>query len=308
MKEYEWKIIDGKKKWTRKCPKCNIEVTYSQKMAIERATRENRVCMKCRQSKIEKTCLEKFGSKSPLECKKIFDKTKQTCKEKYGKEHPFQAGLIQNKVKNTLITLYGVNSPSKIFTHKNKLQNKRKSGSWKNWKNKTKNTLINRYGDESYNNKDVRYNTMIRLYGVKHTAQNKEILKKIQETTLKKYGKTNVQLMHDAYKNKDTRIELKVKNILNKNNLVFDRNFEIFDNGKNQYRYYDFKLSNILIECDGDYWHSLPHNIINDKYKDELAKKSGYLLLRFKETEIMKKDFDVNFMNSLTIARQVAKV
>ncbi len=199
LKDSKWRIIEGKKKWVGNCPKCNIEVIYSQKIGLKRALEENRVCLLCRQEKIEKTCMKKYGSKSPLDCKSIFEKT--------------------------------------------------------------------------------------------------------QKTMFKKYGKTNVQLMMDGYKNKDTGIELKVRNILENNNIVFERNFEIFDKNKNLYRYYDFKINNILIECDGDYWHSLQHNIINDKYKDELAIKNGYLLLRFKESEIMKKDFNVNLIKSLETAK-----
>lgn len=65
---------------------------------------------------------------------------------------------------------------------------------------------------------------------------------------------------------------------------------------------YDYLLkdTNILIECDGDFWHgnlstgkyeNLSHiqeqNQINDIYKTALAQKAGYFLFRFWEYEIM---------------------
>jgi len=70
------------------------------------------------------------------------------------------------------------------------------------------------------------------------------------------------------------------------------------------YKFYDFKIKDtmILIEFDGDLWHCNPtafkegainqvqrDAIINDKYKDELARSCGYRLLR-----IWEKDFRTN--------------
>jgi very-short-patch-repair endonuclease len=47
---------------------------------------------------------------------------------------------------------------------------------------------------------------------------------------------------------------------------------------------YDGYISrlNLLIESDGSYWHSIPEQKLNDRFKDELAKKHGFILLRFK--------------------------
>jgi very-short-patch-repair endonuclease len=49
---------------------------------------------------------------------------------------------------------------------------------------------------------------------------------------------------------------------------------------------YDYILLNkILIEYDGDYWHSMPNKIMVDKEKDILAKKNGYIIIRVKDSE-----------------------
>ena len=55
---------------------------------------------------------------------------------------------------------------------------------------------------------------------------------------------------------------------------------------------YDFKLGNkILIEYDGEYWHSTDKAKENDKIKDEIAIKEGYTLFRIKEKE--EKDIEI---------------
>jgi very-short-patch-repair endonuclease len=66
------------------------------------------------------------------------------------------------------------------------------------------------------------------------------------------------------------------------------------DNIKSKIRLYDFYLpeKNILIECDGDYWHSLPENVENDLFKDELAKKQNFKLIRFPEYIIKSDSFE----------------
>ena len=66
---------------------------------------------------------------------------------------------------------------------------------------------------------------------------------------------------------------------------------------------YDFILNDsLLIEFDGDYWHSLEKNIKNDKIKDQIALKNGYKIFRVKESkakdiEILKKIKKIAYEN-----------
>ncbi len=46
---------------------------------------------------------------------------------------------------------------------------------------------------------------------------------------------------------------------------------------------------NIIIECDGDYWHSLPRVKVKDKRRDFALRKQGYRIYRFWES-VIKKD------------------
>ena len=50
----------------------------------------------------------------------------------------------------------------------------------------------------------------------------------------------------------------------------------------------DFAIpeKHIAIECDGDYWHSLPACIKRDRRKDKYLSNLGWRVLRFSETEI----------------------
>ena len=103
-------------------------------------------------------------------------------------------------------------------------------------------------------------------------------------------------------KYQNTNIELKIKELLERYNIEFKRNFHLYDSILKKHRFYDFQIkgTTILIESDGDYWHSLPHNIVNDKYKDGLAITNNYKLLRFKEKDIMAKTFEDIFIPLLT--------
>lgn len=64
-------------------------------------------------------------------------------------------------------------------------------------------------------------------------------------------------------------------------------------------KFFDFKLGDhILIEYDGDYWHSKPSHIENDKLKTKLAIDNGYILVRIKDSE--SKNIDIlNKINKL---------
>jgi len=80
-----------------------------------------------------------------------------------------------------------------------------------------------------------------------------------------------------------TYIERKIRTLLINNNIPFVEQFNL-DN-----RFvFDFKLlySNILIECDGEYWHSFNKRKELDKVKDEEANNFGYDVIRFAEKDI----------------------
>ena len=51
-------------------------------------------------------------------------------------------------------------------------------------------------------------------------------------------------------------------------------------------KHYDYiLLGKILIEYDGDYWHSNIRNVIIDKEKNSIAQNNGYVIIRIKDSE-----------------------
>lgn len=82
----------------------------------------------------------------------------------------------------------------------------------------------------------------------------------------------------------ESSIEKKVRYALQKAHINFLQEAKI---GK--YRA-DFLLPqhNLVIECDGDYWHKIPGIEARDKRKDRSVQELGYSIVRFTEKEIRK--------------------
>jgi len=81
----------------------------------------------------------------------------------------------------------------------------------------------------------------------------------------------------------DTSIELKVKAYLEDKGIEFIHPF----NFGNMYQC-DFYIPtiNLIVECDGTYWHSRPDAIKRDIAKDKYAKELGFKMLRLTEQQI----------------------
>ena len=94
----------------------------------------------------------------------------------------------------------------------------------------------------------------------------------------------------------DTSIELKVKDYLDKNKIKYIHPWNL----GNRFQP-DFYLPNynLIVECDGDYWHSRPEVIKRDKQKDAYAKKCGFNILRLSESEINKGQISFHFHNEV---------
>jgi len=81
-----------------------------------------------------------------------------------------------------------------------------------------------------------------------------------------------------------TKPENIVVEALTKLRLPFNREYRV---GRYQC---DFVLLGykLVIEVDGDYWHSLPKQKISDKRKDTYLTNNGWHILRFRECDIYK--------------------
>ncbi|WP_141500956.1 endonuclease domain-containing protein [Paenibacillus luteus] len=81
----------------------------------------------------------------------------------------------------------------------------------------------------------------------------------------------------------NTSIEIKMANELKRRGLNYIDQY-LF---KDKFRL-DFLLPdhNVVIECDGDYWHNLPHVIKRDNSKNAYLRACGYRVFRFWERDI----------------------
>lgn len=79
-----------------------------------------------------------------------------------------------------------------------------------------------------------------------------------------------------------TKPEIAISEILSSLNIPFETEYQIgkyaCDFALQQYR--------IIIEADGDYWHTLPKRKRLDKIKDAYLKEQGWIVIRLKEKDI----------------------
>lgn len=150
-----------------------------------------------------------------------------------------------------------------------------------------------------------RKSTFLKKYGVEHNWMVKEIRKKCEDTCIKLYGKHSWEFAYEAMENKETLIEMTIRNILESKKINFIPYYKVYTTD-NKYKEYDFYLpeKNVLIEADGDYWHGNPtmfsenslneaqiKNRNNDTQKNVLAKTKNIRLLRYWENEITNPEF-----------------
>lgn len=111
-----------------------------------------------------------------------------------------------------------------------------------------------------------------------HVPWNKGL--KHSEETIDKIRKRRIQ---QQFLKHDTAIEKKVKNRLREWGVKFEEQY----NMDNKFLIdIAFPTLKIAVECDGEYWHSLPRNKHVDKQKQIHCDKHGWQLLRFTDKQI----------------------
>lgn len=176
---------------------------------------------------MEKTNLEKYGTKYPAQSNIIQEKMKQTNLEKYGCENPFQSEEVKEKIKHTNLEKYGCECSlqNNIIKEKIKKTNLEKYGAEyplqsKEIKDKIKQTNLEKYGCENVLQikeiKEKIKKTNLEKYGVDNPLQSEQIRRKVEKTNLDRYGvKCTLQLEEVKQKIKQTNLEkYGVENIL----------------------------------------------------------------------------------------------
>lgn len=198
----------------------------------------------------------------------------------FGRESPLK-GL--NKYNSEIIKIASKkNSDTRIMMHKNGLLPDVKGCKNPMYGKVPWNSGLNKFTDER-----------IRVYGEKISKLKK--IEWVNKTEKEKWvivdrlNKAMIQVK------KQTKIELKIERFLKNNNINYETNYRI------DKFLVDFYLNeyNIVIECDGDYWHSNPRfydcNSLNemqiknkerDIRKDKMLNEHGIRFIRFWEYDI----------------------
>lgn len=143
------------------------------------------------------------------------------------------------------------------------------------WRKKNTEALNKKNSDINHKKKMsiVSSNNMKKLW------DTKEFRDKMQKTILTTFA-------DGKFKSCNTKIELTTKSYLDELDVEYIGQYNFDNRFSCDFAIVDLK---IIIECDGEYWHSLPNVIIKDKYKDEYIRRAGWRMLRLPERIIKNK-------------------
>ena len=150
---------------------------------------------------------------------------------------------------------------------------------------KSKQTLLEKYGvdnaGKSEKIKKKRHETNMKKYNGIYPFNRPESYEKQHKTIFERYGVSCAALIPyvqaSSGKNRISKINMKFGELLSKNNIIFEQEFQIHP------KIYDFKIKNFLIEINPTYTHNIIGNgkiEPTDKYyhrdKSQLAEDNGY--------------------------------
>ena len=210
-------------------------------------------------SKIENTCIEKYGYKHHLQNESVKLKLANTMISRYGVKCAYQKPDVVKKARRAIIEKYGVEFP---FQNKEIL-------------NYARNRLFEKYGVYCISQIPGYYENVIvpsnlKKYGMRNPISMKSVQDKRQGTCMKKYGCANVmqnrsirikqQVSSNGYQYDgntfDSSWELVVY-LIEKHNgsdITYNPNISFkYEYNNKQYTYFpDFQINGVLVEVKGD--------------------------------------------------------
>lgn len=248
---------------------------------IEHNLKNIPICIVCKQKHVRW-----YGNSYTTTCStKCSHNTKQYRKNyeqaifnKYGKKYPLQCDIFKKQIKATLKEKYG-----------NETYNNRE---------KFKKTMFDKYGDVNFNNREKAKQTCLKLYGNENYRNHAQAAL----TNIQKYGCSTPLLKKKT--NTISSLNKRVFQILNKHHIYFNIEFSI--KHKNKRYSYDIKFNNnFILEINGDFWHAnpkiyKPNDHLNmpkgkflakniwkyDKLKNKIALKNNYYVKYLWESDI----------------------
>ena len=269
------------------CDYCKEEyITTPKRVNVGYRVIHKDCCIKCKYKKREEVSLSEYGVKNSsqridvrkkitesssdrLQSEDFKEKVKKTNLEKYGNESAMRNESIKQKQRDSVRKKYGVDNARQIpdisarATAK-MIETKIKNGSIKVYEGKTRPEWAKDIGFSR-----SHFGKLSDKYGIE------EAMKMIPSS--------------------GTQIELDFQSFLDGENITYEKQFRLnIDKDAKAYYIADFKIDNILIECDGLYWHSDAAKL-DSKYhfnKQKEYAKQGYVGLFFREDELRDK-FDI---------------
>lgn len=118
----------------------------------------------------------------------------------------------------------------------------------------------------------------------KRPAVRKKISKKLKGRVFSKEWINNIRSarLQQRLPVKDTSIEVKMQQVLKENSIKFKKHEPLL----NKYQVDILIEPNLIIECDGNYWHNYPDGLDADRKRDANLKNAGYQVVRFWESDI----------------------
>lgn len=264
-----------------KCDYCNDYTIKTYKAYIkQRETVAKDSCgkLECKYKKREDISLVKHGVKNSAQRQEVRDKIrdtnidrlqsdefkqqiKKTNLERYGNENPMLVPSIIDKQKQTLLDKYGVDNIMKYANTAKEAAKKMKEtkiskGIIVTYDGKTRPELATEIGFSR-----SHFGKLVTEYGIEEALQMEPTKTKLEQT---------------------------FESFLNEHSLDYTCQFRL------EKKIADFKVDNLLIECDGLYWHSDAAKIDSDYHlnKKKVYDNAGYNSLFFREDEIRDK-FDI---------------
>lgn len=139
-----------------KCAKCGKTITYTiwkkgRRFCSKECSKEENT------ANAQKTCMLKYGTRTPLQNEQIRKKCQQTSLDKYGKEFFFQSESYEEKRKNTMLEKYGVEYASQNESSKKIIMKKAHKREYAILKERFKNYVDSLFTEEEYHSYNGTY-------------------------------------------------------------------------------------------------------------------------------------------------------
>lgn len=275
----------------------NIEFEEDNKQVLHRLKNPNHLFAPTKEEVVNKrgdSIEAKYGVRHALQSPDLLIKARDTLEQNHGVRSPLHSSAIQEKVTSTHLEKYGETRASKTVETKLKFKETcmEKFGGVAPMQNevvrdKSRETCISKYGHTTYNaSMEARIKS------------SKYLIDDLPLTVFAETSKYALSYLHYLARNnidltnineKGTSIEKIIVSYLDSKNISYVQDRML---ANTKYRP-DFLIEDhkLIIECEGNYWHSDAQNKNNSFHveKKDTYNNQGYVLLSFRESEIIQK-------------------